>query len=437
VAGLTTSPTGWLLARFSVPALVLIFYATAALHFPYTPDETFASVRVTHTVLTTGSSPVSATPGLPLVLLAAAGRALKLDPILVSKVFSLLSSSIALLLVYLLAVEVAGDRIFALCATVVITSQAWLLRWAASGSGMGLFFLLVITALFFLQRNEYLLAVVCVAAASLMAWYAAGIMVGIVADVLINSRDRRRGIMVAFASTMVFLVMILPWVLYATWAGLPVVTGTQPLATGLGGSAAAMASLAAAGVLALGLLLREPDSATGRNPLLQIVGLLWTTGWSIAVGIVWDGGALSMALVILVILGFAGLARMLRRLSGDQPTYGPAVLAAAGLLLVTQVEFLTVTRPEMERTVADNDELTSIAYWIRSGVPEGASLAAERPGFLSYVLNREIGGPSRGEWPEYLVSAADDLPGYEMVYRPAPELPSADDGKHFKIWRRL
>jgi hypothetical protein len=434
---LTTSPTGWLLARFSVPALVLIFYATAALHFPYTPDGTFASVRETQTVLTTGKAPASATPGLPLVLLAAAGRALKLDPILVSKVFSLLSSSIALLLVYLLAVEVAGDRIFALCATVVITSQAWLLRWAASGSGMGLFFLLVITALFFLQRNEYLLAVVCIAAASLMSWYAAGLMVGVVADVLVNSRDRRRGIMVAFASTMVFLVMILPWVLYATWAGLPVVTGTRPLETGLGGSAAAMASLVGAGVLALGLLLREPGSATGRHPLLQLFGLLWSTGWSIAVGFVWDGGALSVALVVLVIFGFAGLARMLRRLSGDQPAYGPAILAAAGLLLVTQAEFLTVTRPAMERTVADNDDLTSIAYWIRSGVPEGATLAAERPGFLSYVLDREIGGPSRSERPEYLVSAADDLPGYEMVYRPAPELPPADDGKHFKIWRKL
>jgi hypothetical protein len=146
---------------------------------------------------------------------------------------------------------------------------------------------------------------------------------------------------------------------------------------------------------------------------------------------------LSVALVVLVILGFAGLARLLRRLSGDRPSYGPAILAAAGLLLVTQAEFLTVTRPAMARTVADNDDLTSIAYWIRSGVPEGASLAAERPGFLSYVLGREIAGPSRGERPEYLVSAADDLPGYEMVYRPAPEEPSADDGKHFKIWRRL
>ncbi len=154
-------------------------------------------------------------------------------------------------------------------------------------------------------------------------------------------------------------------------------------------------------------------------------------------GLVWDGGALYLALVIVVILGFAGLARMLRRLSGDRPVYGPAILAAAGLLLVTQAEFLTVTRPMMERTVADNDDLTSIAYWIRSGVPEGASLAAERPGFLSYVLDREIGGPTRGERPEYLVSAADDLPGYEMVYRPAPELPPADDGKQFKIWRKL
>jgi hypothetical protein len=437
VAGVTTSPTGWLLARFSVPALVLIFYATAALHFPYTPDGTYASVRETHTVLTTGTSPSSATPGLPLVLLAAAGRALKLDPILVSKVFSLLSSSIALLLVYLLAVEVAGDRVFALCATVVITGQGWLLRWAASGSGMGLFFLLVVTALFFLQRNEYLLAVVCVAAASLMSWYAAGLMVGVVTDVLVNSRDRRRGIMVAFASTMVFLVMILPWVLYATWAGLPVVTGTQPLETGLGESAAVMASLTGAGVLALGLLLREPGSVSGRHPLLQLSGLLWAAGWSLAVGYVWDGEALSVAVVVLVILGFAGLARMLRRLSGDQSAYGPAILAAAGLLLVTQAEFLTVTRPAMDRTIADNDDLTSIAYWIRSGVPEGATLAAERPGFLSYVLGREIPGPSRGERPEYMVSSADDLPGYEMVYRPAPELPSADEAKHFKIWRKL
>ena len=415
---------------------MLIFYATAALHFPYTPDGTYSSVRETQAVLATGKAPGASTPGLPLILLAAAGQALELDPILVSKVFSLVSASLALLLVYLLAVEVTENRIFALCATVVVTGQAWLLRWAASGSGMGFYILFVIAALFFQQRNDYLVAVVCVAVAATIAWHAAGLIVGILLDVLVNARDRRRGIMVSFASVLVFLAVVLPWVIYATWAGLPVLTGTQFAPPGLQGSAAVLATLAGAVLLALGVLFREPGSADGRHPVLDIAGILWMVCWSATVGLLRDGTTLYVALLVLLILGFSGLARVLRRLSGDQPAYGPAILAAAAFLLVTQMEFVRETKPAMEQTIADNEELVSIAYWIRSGVPEGATLAAERPGFLSYQLDREIGLPGEDERPEYLVSTADDMAGYAVAYSPAGETPVPDERKHFKIWRR-
>jgi len=432
----TTSPPGWLLARFGVPALVLIFYAAAAMHFPYTPDGTYTSARATQALLTTGKTTLPTTPGLPWLLLAGAGRALKLNPILVSKAFSLLSCSLALLLVYLLAVEVTDDRIFALCATLVVTSQSWLLRWAASGSGMGIVFALVVAALFSLQRNDYLLAVVLLGVTCLMTWHAAGMFVGVLLDVLVNSRDRRRGVMIAFASVMVFIAALLPWVLYASWAGLPVLTGTSPSDPGLAHSSAARASLAGVGLLTLGLLFREPDAPGGRHPALQLSGLLWVVGWCVAVGLVWDGGFLLVALGLLVVLAFGGLARMLRRLSGDRPAYGPPILAAVALLMVTQVEFLTVTKPAMDRTAADNDDLTSIAYWIRSGVPEGSRVAAERPGILSYTLGREIRGSIPGDRPDFLVSAAEEIVGYEVAYAPALMTQGQDEPGHFKIWRK-
>jgi hypothetical protein len=415
---------------------VLIFYATAALHFPFTPDATYATARATHTMLVTGQTPLPFTPGIPWVMVSAAGHALRLDPILVVKVFSLLSSSLALLLVYLLAVEVADDRIFALCATLVICTQSWLLRWAASGGALGVIFVLVIAALFCLQRNDYLLAVVFIALTSLMAWQAAGMLVGVVVDVLVNSRDRRRGVMVAFASAMIFIAALLPWVLYATWSGLPIVTGIHHADPGLTGSAAAKATFAGAGLLALGLLLREPQAAERRHPLLQVTGMLLSVAWLAAVGLVWEGGFLLIALGVFIVLGFAGLARMLRRLSGDQPAYGPAILAAAALVLVAQLEFLTVTKPGMEKTIADNDDLISIAYWIRSGVPEGSRLAAERPGILSYTLGRDIPRLERTDRPEFLVSSAEEIDGYELAYTPKVTDQVPDGEGHFKIWRK-
>src|SRR3972149_1363830 len=102
--------------KFGLGGVVLIFYATALLHFGYTPDDTFIYLRFAKNIMHGGGfafNPGEPTYGVtsPLwTLLIAAGGLLNLDLSLVAKVLDLLAASFALVMFYLLAFEVIRER---------------------------------------------------------------------------------------------------------------------------------------------------------------------------------------------------------------------------------------------------------------------------------------------------------------------------------------
>jgi hypothetical protein len=430
------SPVGWFLARFGVPAILLVFYVTAALHFDYTPDGTYAVARSAEQLCAGASWQNDEGPAVPWVLLSATGGLLGLKPILVAKVFSLLFCSMAILLAYLFAVELLDDRVMALLVALAVASQAWLIQCAASGSGVALTLALTMATVFFLLRNEYLLAVLCVGIATMITWQAGGLLIGLVVDSVVNSRDRWRGVTVGFAVLMVFIAMILPWILYASWAGLPVLTGLPPVDIPTVPSLAVWVTMLFAVIM--GVLGYAADGAAGgaRPAFLNHLGLLCVITWCLAAGLMGESDLWRLAVPCLLALVYFGLERYRRWRSGAAPSYGTALVFAAALLIAAQAEFLLQTKPTMRDTATETEDLISIAYWLRSGQP-AVRFSAERRGVVEYYVRRQAMAPGTGEQPDFVVSAAPELQGYEMVYAPPLQLEPGRSGKQYKVWRKL
>ena len=129
--------------------------------------------------------------------------------------------------------------------------------------------------------------------------------------------------------------------------------------------------------------------------------------------------------------------KSLERRSG--PSYGPGriVLLSAVLLLAAQTEFLLRTTPEMDAVVRDNEDLVAIAYWLRSGDAGRLTVSATRPALLAYHLGRSVEGYAPGTSTAYVVTPAEDLPGYEIAFGPSQPDPSpGDDRRSFRVWRK-
>lgn len=429
------SPVGWLLARFAVPAILLVFYLTAALHFDYTPDGTYVVARFAEQLGTGTAWSGDGSPGIPWALLSATGRWLGLKPILVAKVFSLFFCSMGILLVYLLAVELLDDRVFALLVSLVVASQAWLIQCAASGSGVALTFALVMAAVVFLLRNEYLLSVLCVGVATMNSWPAAGLLIGLMVDAVVNSRSRRRGITIAFAVVMVFIAMILPWILYASWAGVPVLTGLPPIDPPTGPSMAGGLTILFAVIMGIVGYAADWTGGRGRPALLNHLGFLCLIAWCLGAGFAGESDLWRCAVPCLLAIVFFGLERYRRWRSGAATSFAAAIVVAAALLVSAQAEFLLVTRPAMRDRNAETEDLISIAYWIRSG-PPSVRFSAEERGVVEYYLQRPAIAPESGERPDLVISALPELRGFEMVYSPPLQLEAGRGGKQYKVWRR-
>ncbi len=131
------------LLLFSLPVIVGLFYATAGLHFSYTPDDTYIYLQFARNVGAghgVGFNPGEPTYGVtsPLwMLIIALGRKLGLDPYFGAKALDLVFASFALIALYLVAFEIIRDVGVALCAAVAFSVNAWFLRWSGAGGPGG------------------------------------------------------------------------------------------------------------------------------------------------------------------------------------------------------------------------------------------------------------------------------------------------------------
>ncbi|MEK7671729.1 MAG: hypothetical protein AAB344_05875, partial [Bacteroidota bacterium] len=336
------------LVRYGVPALILIFYVTASLHFDYTPDSTFATLNALHS---------SHIDSLWTALLALA-TVFNIDVLLAAKVFSLLFACFGILISYLIANEVLNDHLLAFCVTISVSMQAWLIQLAPTGSGLSLALFLSLVTIFFLLRNEYIIAGIFAGLASLVAWQAAGLLFVMMLDAYINAVDKNRSVKMIASIALVFAGVVLPWILYSLYVGRLLVPTMEVLSIVPTFSLqVSFEILLLVGAMFVGIVLVLMRDKSALNT--QIAILLW-----IAIASFSHHQMFALALPLIIIYIFFSVQRLSQAFGKRNLSYIVAVLLATLILAYNQMLALPAAENSMNSAVAQMDEMKAIAMWL-------------------------------------------------------------------------
>lgn len=412
-------PVVLLLTRFAVPALILLFYVTAALRFEYTPESTFA------TLVALDASPVSSVWSALLAL----ASMLNIDPWLAAKVFSMVSCCFALLFSYLIAHEVVGDRLLALCVVLVLSMQAWLIQLAPSGSGVGFALLLTLASVFFLLRNDYLVASIIAGLATLVSWQNIVLLPVLLLDAYINSVQKSRSAKVALSILLVFASVLLPWVLYALYTGaavLPDEVGRSDVPTFLPHLSFEMVILV--GVMFVGVAML----ASRERQLLRLhtAPLLW-----IAIASFTHHVMFALTLPLIVVYAFFAVQHVMMSFGKARLAQVGGVLLTALLLAYNQFVLLPATTSLIDEASTTSAGLKSAALWLRTNAQEDESISvpAEHNRLVEFYAARPIATSGA----RFLISADRQVSGFEVVFDPVEENPALlAASARYKVWRR-
>jgi hypothetical protein len=399
--------------KFGLGGVVLIFYATAALHFGYTPDETFIYLRFAKSLIHGGGfafNPGEPTYGVtsPLwTFLIAVGAWVNLNPLLVAKVLDLLFASFALVMFYLLAFEVIRERLTAFLATFVFSANVWLLQSASSGMETSLSVLLVLSTVWYCMRNEYLLASAICGFLTLVRPEGLGLFLVIIGDLFFNSIDKRRAVRIGLVSVFVFFVIVGPWLVFSKLVFGTIVPNTvlgkSSLDLDLGGVVSVAASIgktiATSSILefvlaATGLVIvwRRKELSVVRQHFLPFV-------WIALLIVVYVGTeantvsrSLLLILPFIILYGFFGLKKLLETHDRSARLSVSIVIGFAAVILIqNQYIYQTCMKRSMARFADGVEEcLTPIAMWLKENTPDKTVAAAPEAGVIGYWSERKI-----------------------------------------------
>lgn len=402
------------LARYGVPLVILIFYTTASLYFEYSPEELYK------TVVSVGESSL----GSLWEVFLSVGIFLDIDILLTAKIFSMLFTCLAILLSYLIAQEILHDYLLSFCVTLTLSMQPWLLQIAPSGSGFGFALFLTLGAIFFLLRNEYIIAAVFGSLAALTVWQAAGVVIIIMVDVYLNSVEKRRAIKLMMSVVLIFFAVSLPWGLHSTQTGnilpflydVPSIIGEQALI-----GIYILSGITAAGVIYV--LIRERGELHVHGAaVLWIVATLVFNVWL-------------LALPLLVVYGFFGLQKISLNISDRARTYVFALTLTTGLLLHHQFLTFPQIRRALYEGIEETEKLKAIAMWLRTNVrdDERVQMPIGHEGVLRFYSERLAGDANS----PYVVSATENVLNAELAFDPTREAVDLRGASiHYAIWRR-
>ena len=435
-----------LVVRYGLPALVLVFYLTAVRHFDYTPDSTYATAQVAQNVehWNMFAGPVdlaeNVSPSPLWIFLQVAGIRASFDVILFAKVFGIFFCCTILVFGYLTAFELTDDRLLAFCATFVIATCAWLLYVAPTGNALPIAAALTLGCIFFLLRNEYVLSTLFAGLASLVLWEGAVLFVLLLLDLMLNSVIRQRACRIAGIALGMYVVVVVPWLLYARHHGDPVIPALVPVGgIPVAGPLAVISTvlLAALGVAGVALMFRHTDGTiyirTHATPIVWTALML--TG-----GILGSWERIVLGAPLLAIGAFVGIQRGLRAVGRGRAIYLAAFGLAAAMLLMNQVTYLGRLRPAIQPSMESSRDLDAIASWLKINSGDSLRVAAEHPGELGYRSGRVVERlrPGSDPPPDIVITSAGAVPGYVRQYVVSPDsalLPPIS-GIRFSIWKK-
>lgn len=406
------------LARFGVPALILIFYLAASLHFDYTPDSTFATLNALH---------ASHFESLWTALITLA-TVFRIDVLLAAKVFSLLFACFAILFSYLIANEVLNDHLLAFCVALSVSMQAWLIQLAPAGSGLCFLLFLSLATIFFLLRNEYIVAAVFAGFSALVAWHAIGLLVVVMIDAYVNSVERTRALKVMASVALVFAGVILPGILYGLYVGKPFIPSPEVLSIVPAFSLqVSFEILLLVGAMFVGVALLLTRDRMALNS--QVAVLMW-----IAVASFSHRQMFALTLPLIIVYVFFTVQRLMQSFGKRNAGYVVAVFLTMLILAYNQFLAIPAARNVMNISVAQSDELKAIASWLRSNVKEDESVAAPQAyeGLTQFYSERSIGD----QHSPFVVTDAKEVTGYEQAFDPVNGNVVLGSSTHYKVWRR-
>jgi hypothetical protein len=403
--------TAWnLLIKYGLVAVVGVFYALALLHFEYTPDDTYIYLQyATHLA---GSEGFSFNPDQPSygitgplwALLIAAGKALAMDPYTVAKTLDLVFACFALMLVYMLAYIVVRDKVYAVFAPMMLAFDGWFLRWTGSGMETSLSVLLVLLCIWYVYQNEYVLGALAAGALTLVRPEGALLFFVSQIDNFMNTRDWRPAARSLAISSVVFGVIVLPWIVFSYLHFGTVIPNTYAAKTGglslteamftgtsmieIVGSTQGLSLLAIA--LGIPLALRHVGWRVVRIdffPLVWVVALpLAYAAFNVQV----VSRYLLMIIPAVVIYGLWGVKRIEEALRWSEGRARRVVFALALLTVgMSQTVYWTRIVPHMKQFSAGMEEcIRPIAYWLRDHAEPDATVLTPDVGLVGYISQR-------------------------------------------------
>lgn len=407
------------LARYGVPAAILLYYLSVAQRLEYTPQSTFASLnRLSETGV----------DSLWTALLSLA-QSFDIETLLAAKVLGLLFTCCAILVTHLVAYEVLADHLSAFCATLGMAMQAWLLQLGASGSGLSLLVFVSLAAIFFMLRNDYLLATLCAGFGCLVAWQAVALVFVLLLDVYVNSLDKRRALKLVASVMMIFGSIVLPWVLYSIYTGGAIIpdeasrTEVPTLTLEMIFGSVLLIGLMFVGVVLLAMRQRE-------SLRTQTAVILWTVSVSFLNRIL-----LVLALPLIIVYGFLALRTVVRVLGAVRALPSATVLLAAAILAYNQFVAWPTLEAGMAAGAAQTLELKSVGMWLKANVQAGERVFVPASG--RDVVGYFYGVFDGDETAPFIVSREREVRGCEVAYDPAAHDPDVISGSdHYKVWRR-
>ncbi len=220
--------------------IMLIFYLSVIAHFDYTPDDTFIYLKFAKNI-TEGNGfafnagePTYGTTSPLWTLLISLGGFLGLDFLLTAKVIDIVAACSAIIVFFLLAVEILKHQLFALLATLVFSLNAWLVRWTATGMETSLAVLLTLLVILYSMRKNYLVAIIFGGLLNLTRPETFLLTIIVFVNIFINSIDKKRMTRLIIVGFLLFWVVVLPWLIYAYFNFGTIISNTAIAKAGLG-----------------------------------------------------------------------------------------------------------------------------------------------------------------------------------------------------------
>jgi len=410
---------------FALPFIVVLFLVTVSKHFNYTPDDTYIYLQFAKNIVhgngvafNAGEPTYGFTSPLWLLLISLSGK-FGVDLYTAAKSLDLVLAGVALIVFYLLANEVIRDAATSICATVVFSLNIWFLRWTGTGMETSLSVALLLATILFCLRNRYILSIILAALLALTRPETIFLAGFIIADVFINSQEKRPAITLTVKMLMMYGAILAPWLIYAQSTFGTIIPNTAFAKAGfhfniddlsstsfdLFKTLAASDGIALAVLIAVGILLPrklkvvDADHAEFaiekfvlfRQGFVPIAWILFLILFYVVTGANVVSRYLLLVTPLAILYAFWYLQRLMIVSRWSRFTYAAIFLLAAMIMLQNQVLYRRYVMPGMEAFQSGMELcLIPIGRWLHDHTPPETIVYTPDIGAIGFFSDRRI-----------------------------------------------